>query len=122
MCTGRGRKKDTEVDIANNEEGVDTSSGTGKHKNHKCKSKAVLAVESSGKKPKANGKGKEKAAEGDSASPYCKIHLTSDHDIQECRQVEYLARKQKEYERRYREKKAKGEAGGFNKKDEKSKK
>ena len=111
------------VDTADSGEKVGTSSGADKRKNRKRKTKAVLAVESSGKKTKANNKGKGKAAEADPGSPYCKIHLTSDHDIQECWQVEYLAKKQKkEYERRDREKKAKGEAGDSKKKDGKIKK
>jgi hypothetical protein len=46
---------------------------------------------------------------------YCKIHRTKGHDLQECRQVEQLAEKQKqEYEKRDKEKGQDG-AGGSGK-------
>ena len=39
-----------------------------------------------------------------SDGPYCKIHHTKGHDLQECLQVEQLAEKQKaEYEKRDKE-------------------
>ena len=42
---------------------------------------------------------------GGSGKQYCKIHCTKGHDLQNCRQVELLAEKQKaEYERRDKEK------------------
>ena len=42
---------------------------------------------------------------GGSGKQYCKIHRTKGHDLQNCRQVELLAEKQKvEYERRDKEK------------------
>src|SRR4051812_11094397 len=42
---------------------------------------------------------------GGSDKQYCKIHRTKGHDLQNCRQVELLAEKQKdEYERRDKEK------------------
>ena len=76
-------------------------------------------VESPDKRPKANGKGGDRAAGDGSGSPYCKIHRSSDHDIQDCGQVEYLAEKQKkEYEQRNK-RKAKGVVRGFKKKDSK---
>ena len=82
----------------------------------------MLAVEGSddtgaGKKVKADAPGKEIAGcaacralaatdkPGSSGKQYCKIHRTKGHDLQNCRQVELLAEKQKaEYERRDKEK------------------
>src|SRR5215216_2815344 len=70
-----------------------------------------------GKKAKAETPGKEvatcnacrelvaakKAGKGD--GPYCKIHQTNGHDLQECHQVEQLVKKQRvEYEKRDKEK------------------
>ena len=53
---------------------------------------------------------------GKSDGPYCKIHRTKGHDLQECRQVEHLVEKQKdEYEKRDKEKGQDG-AGGSSKK------
>jgi len=72
---------------------------------------------STGKKAKAEAPGKEaavcadcpeaaaakKAGKGD--GPYCKIHRTKGHDLQECYQVEQLVKRQRaEYEKRDREK------------------
>src|SRR3989337_3045683 len=91
-----------------------------------------MAVESPGdtnatKKSKAESPGKEVAGcadcreavagdkSGKTGGPYCKIHHTKGHDLQECRQVEQLAEKQKqEYEKRDKEKGQDG-AGGFGK-------
>jgi hypothetical protein len=70
----------------------------------------VLAVENSGslgsgKKAKTEAPGKEAAACADcqeaavaekarkSDKPYCKIHCTKGHDLQECHQVKQLAKK-----------------------------
>ena len=102
-------------------------------KNKKCnkkhKDKEVLTVERSGKpstskKAKAEAPSKEvvarahyreaavaeKAGKGD--GPYCKIHRTKGHDLQECHQVEQLVKKQRaEYEKRDKEKGQNG-AGG----------
>ena len=82
----------------------------------------MLAVEGSEyagstKKTKADDPGKEvagcvacqalAAAEkpGNSDKRYCKIHRTKGHALQDCRQVELLAEKQRaEYERRDKEK------------------
>ena len=93
----------------------------------------MLAVEGSddtgsAKKVKADGPGKEIAGcaacralaatdkPGGSGKQYCKIHRTKGHDLQNCRQVELLAEKQKaEYERRDKEKGQDG-AEGSNKK------
>ena len=72
---------------------------------------------STGKKARAEAPGKgaaactdcrdaaaaEKAGKGD--GPYCKIHQTKGHDLQECYQVEKLVKKQiPEYEKRDKEK------------------
>jgi hypothetical protein len=91
-----------------------------------------MSVESPGganaaKKSKVESPGKEvagcadcrEAAAGDkggkTGGPYCKIHHTKGHDLQECRQVEQLAKKQKqEYEKRNKEKGQDG-AGGSGK-------
>ena len=90
--------------------------------NRKRKGKAVLAVVGSdntgtAKKAKADDPGKEIAGcaacramaaadkPGGSDKQYCKIHRTKGHDLQNCRQVELLAERQKaEYERRDKEK------------------
>ena len=49
---------------------------------------------------------------GSSGKQYCKIHHTKGHDLQNCRQVELLAEKQKaEYERRDKEKGQDGTKG-----------
>ena len=89
----------------------------------------MLAVEGSGdpgaaKKAKADDPGKEVAGcatcralaaadkPGGSDKQYCKIHRTKGHDLQNCRQVELLAEKQKaEYERRDKEKGQDGAEG-----------
>ena len=89
----------------------------GRRRNRKRKGKTVLAVEGSddagsAKKTKADDSAKKiagcvacralAAAEkpGNSDKQYCKIHRTKGHDLQNCRQVELLAEKQKaEYER-----------------------
>ena len=89
----------------------------------------MLAVEGSddtgaGKKVKADAPGKEIAGcaacralvatdkPGSSGKQYCKIHRTKGHDLQNCRQVELLAEKQKaEYERWDKEKDQDGAEG-----------
>ena len=89
----------------------------------------MLAVEGSDdtgatKKVKADDPGKEIAEcaacralaaadkPGGSDKQYCKIHHTKGHDLQNCRQVELLAEKQKaEYERRDKEKGQDGAEG-----------
>ena len=89
----------------------------------------MLAIEGSddtaaGKKVKADPLGKEIAGcaacwalaatdrPGSSGKQYCKIHRTKGHDLQNCRQVELLAKKQKaEYERRDKEKDQDGAEG-----------
>ena len=88
----------------------------------KRRDKAVMTIEgsgtpSTGKKAKVEDPGKEaamctdcrevatakKAEKGD--GPYCKIHRTKGHDLQECYQVEQLVKKQKaEYGKRDKEK------------------
>ena len=100
-----------------------------RRRNRKRKGKVVLAVEGSddtgaGKKVKADAPGKEIARcaacralvatdkPGSSGKQYCKIHRTKGHDLQNCRQVELLAEKQKdEYERRDKEKDQDGAEG-----------
>ena len=102
----------------------DTAAPTkkGRRRNKKRKGKTVLAVEGSGelgaaKKAKADDPGKEVARcaaclalaaagkLGGSDKQYCKSHRTKGHDLENCRQVELLAEKQKaEYERRDKEK------------------
>ena len=85
--------------------------------NRKRKGKEVLVVEQSGnvggaKEAKAGDSGKEVSVEVAVADKqdgtnkqYCMIHRTNGHDLQNCRQVEMLAEKQKaEYERRDKEK------------------
>ena len=98
----------------------DTAAWTkkGRRRNRKRKDKTVLAVEGSedagaAKKAKVDDPGKEIAGctacralavadkPGGSGKQYCKIHRTKGHDLQNCRQVELLAEKQKaEYKRR----------------------
>ena len=107
----------------------------GQRRNKKRKGKAVLAVEGSDdtgstKKTKADDPGKEvagcvasralAAAEkpGNSNKQYCKIHRPKGHDLQNCRQVELLAEKQRaEYERRDKEKGQDGAEGSGKKHD-----
>ena len=92
-----------------------------------------MAVESPGdanttKKSKAEGPNKKvakcadcrEAAAGEKAGktggPYCKIHRTKGHDLQDCRQVEELVEKQRaEYERHDKERAQDG-AGGSGRK------
>ena len=79
----------------------------GKKRSKKPRDKAVMTVEgsgtpSTGKKAKAEAPGKEAAActayreaaaakkAGKGDGPYCKIHRTKGHDLQECYQVEQL--------------------------------
>ena len=100
-----------------------------KKRNRKCKEKTVLAIEGSGvpctgKKAKTEDPGKEVAAcadcreavaagkAGKADIPYCKIHRTKGHDLQECHQVEQLVKKQKaEYEKRDKERDQDGIGG-----------
>ena len=106
-----------------------TPAKKGRRRNRKRKGKAVLAVEGSNdtgatKETKASDPGKEVAGcapclalavagkPGGSDKQYCKIHRTKGHDLQNCRQVELLAEKQKaEYERRDKEKGRDGAEG-----------
>lgn len=88
-----------------------------KGRNHKWKPKAVLRVESIGKKYKVEDKGKEMAAMNHGSKSYCKIQWTANHDLRDCQRVKYLIEKQKqEYEKRDKgKKKAQDGAGGFKK-------
>ena len=52
----------------------------------------------------------KKAGKGD--GPYCKIHRTKGHDLQECHQIDQLVKKQKaEYEKRDKERDQDGVGG-----------
>ena len=116
-----------ETDSTNEDTAAPTNKG--RHRNRKRKGKAVLAIKGSNdtgaaKKAKASDPGKEIAgciacralAAADkpesSDKQYCKIHRTKGHDLQNFRQVELLAEKQKaEYERRDKEKGQDGAEG-----------
>src|SRR5215216_1205370 len=115
-----GRKypgEDAGAETDSTDEGTTAPTKKGRRCNRKRKGKTVLAVEESGnpgtaKKANVDDPGKEVAGcaacqalaaadklEG-SDKQYCKIHRTKGHDLQNCRQVELLAEKQKaEYER-----------------------
>jgi hypothetical protein len=124
-----GEDAGTEVD--SEDDNATTPKKKGRKRNRKHKGKTVMVVEGSGntaKKSKMNGSGKEAAAcadcqeaavgekAGKAVGPYCKIHRTKGHDLQECWQVEQLAKKEKaEYEKRDKEKGQDG-AGGSSKK------
>ena len=56
----------------------------------------------------------EKARKFD--GPYCKIHRTKDHDLQECRQVEHLVEKQKAECEKHDKEKGQDGANGSDKK------
>ena len=114
--------EDAGAETDSTDEDATTPTKKGRRHNRKRKGKAVLAVEGSddigaAKKVRADGPGKEIAGcaacralaaankPGGSGKQYCKIHRTIGHDLQNCRQVELLAEKQKaEYERRDKEK------------------
>jgi len=133
-----GRKypgEDAGVETDSSDEDTAAPVKKGRRRNRKRKGKAVLAVEGSddagsAKKTKADDPGKEiagcvacralAAAEkpGNSDKQYCKIHRTKGHDLQNCRQVELLAEKQRaEYERRDNEKGQDGAEGSGKKRD-----
>ena len=110
-----GRKypgEDAGAETDSTDEDTATPTKKGRRHNRKRKGKTVLAVEgsedtSTAKKGKADDPGKEivgcaacralAAADkpGGSDKQYCKIHHTKGHDLQNCRQVELLAEKQK---------------------------
>src|SRR3954470_4020711 len=112
-----------------------TPTKKGRRRNRKRNGKAVLAVEGSDdtgstKKTKADDPDKEIAGcltcralaatekPGNSDKRYCKIHHTKGHALQDCRQVELLAEKQRaEYERRDKEKGQDGAEGSGKKRD-----
>ena len=99
-----GRKLHGEEDcihIDSEDDDESTSQKKSKKRNKRCKNKAVMTVEGSGmpsidKTAKADVLGKEasmcddcreapaaeKAGKGD--GPYCEIHWTKGHDLQEC--------------------------------------
>src|SRR4051812_14841926 len=127
-----GRKypgEDASAETDSTDEDTAAPTKKGRRRNRKRKGKAVLAVEGSdstgaAKKAKADDPGKEIAGcaacrasaaadkPGGSDKQYCKIHRTKGHDLQNCRQVELLAEKQKpEYERRDKEKGQDGAKG-----------
>ena len=116
----RGEEDCINVDSEDDDES--TSQKKSKKRGKKQRDKAVLTVEgsgtpSTGKIAKAEVPDKEtvmcadcqeaaaaeKAGKGD--GPYCKIHQTKGHDLQECYQVEKLVKRQREeYEKRDKEK------------------
>ena len=80
---------------------------------------------STGKKANAEAPGKEAATctdcreasaaekSGNGDGPYCKIHWTKGHDLQECHQVEQLVKRQRaEYEKRNSQNGADGKCRG----------
>ncbi|KAI5006609.1 hypothetical protein ZWY2020_033852 [Hordeum vulgare] len=107
---------------SDDDDNTPVSKGRNRKHNKKRKGKAVFAFKSSGdlcagKKAKAKTPDKGVAScidcqearaveeTGKSDVPYCKIHHTKGHDLQECRQVKQLDEKQKaEYEKRDKEK------------------
>ena len=117
-----GEEDGVDVDSKDDDEATGQKKKNNKKRNKKHKDKAVLTVEgsgmpSTGKKAKAEALGKELAActdcreaaaaekAGKCDGPYCKIHRTKGHDIQECHQVEKLVKKQRaEYEKCHKEK------------------
>src|SRR3954464_13988338 len=133
MCpSGRGKevpREDAGVETDSSDEDTAAPAKKGRRRNRKRKGKAVLAVEGSddtgsAKKTKADDPGKEitgcvacralAAAEkpGNSGKQYCKIHRSKCHALQDCRQVELLAEKQRaEYERRDKHKGQDGAEG-----------
>ena len=110
------------INVDSEDDDESTSQKKSKKRSKKRRDKAVMAVEgsgmpSNGKKVKAEAPGKEaavctncreaaaveKVGKGD--GPYCKIHQTKGHDLQDCYQVEQLAKRQRvEYEKRDKEK------------------
>jgi hypothetical protein len=109
-----------------------TPKKTGQKRNRKHKGKTVMAVEGAGdtaaKKPKAEDTGSDLAAcscdqeaaageqTGKTKGPYCKIHRTKGYSLNDCRQLEQLAEKQKqEYEKHDKEKVQNGTGGSGNK-------
>ena len=110
------------IDVDSEDDDESTSQKKGKKRSMKWRDKVVLTVKglgtpSTGKITKVEAPGKEvvlcvdcqeaaaaeKAGKGD--GPYCKIHWTKGHDLQECYQVEQLAKRQRaEYEKHDKEK------------------
>ena len=108
MCLDGGRKLPREevcINVDTKEEDESTSQRKSKKRNKKPRDKTVMSVEgsgtpSTGKKAKVEAPGKEVAActscreataaerVGKGDGPYCKIHRTKGHDLQECYQVE----------------------------------
>ena len=128
----RGRKypgEDAGAETDSTDEDTAALTKKGRRRNRKRKDKTMLAIEgsgdtSAGKKAKADDPNKEivgcaacralavAGKPGSSDKQYCKIHHTKGHDLQNCRQVELLAEKQKaEYERRDKEKGQDGAEG-----------
>ena len=110
------------INVDSEDEDQSTGQRQGKERNKKPRDKTVMTVEgsgmpSTGKKDKAEAPGKEaavctacreaaaaeKVGKGD--GPYCKIHRTKGHDLQECYQVEQLVKRQRaKYDKRDSEK------------------
>jgi hypothetical protein len=93
--------EDAGADVDSEDNDALTPQKKNRKRNRKRKNKTVLAVESSGdinatKKPKADIPGKEVAGcyacreaaadekAGKTGGPYCKIHHTKGHDLQQC--------------------------------------
>ena len=112
--TEEGRKYPSEDAGAETDSTNDTATlaKKGRHRNRKRRGKTVLAVDGSDdtsatKKPKVSDPGKEFAGcaacralaaadkPGGFDKQYCKIHRTKGHDLQNYRQLEQLAEKQK---------------------------
>ena len=116
MCSdGGGKEAVGEEDCTNvdsEDEDEPTSLKKSRKRSKKRRDKAVMTIEgsgtpSTGKKAKAGGPGKavvmcadcreavatEKSGKGD--GPYCKIHRTKGHELQECYPVEQLVKRQR---------------------------
>ena len=110
MCSGGGGKKlpreedGIDIDIED-DDGATSQKKKNKKRNKKRKDKEVMTIEglgmpSTGKKAKIEAPGKEVAActdcrevvvaekAGKSHGPYCKIHHTKGHNLNDCRKVE----------------------------------
>src|SRR5215216_5071581 len=100
------------TNIDSEDEDESTSQRKGKKRIKNLRDKVVMTVEglgtpSTSKKAKAEVPGKEAAActacreaaaaqkAGKGDGPYCKIHRTKGHDLQECYQVEQLVKRQR---------------------------
>src|SRR5215216_3677241 len=115
-----GEEDGIDVDSVDDDEAISQKKKS-KKRNKKHKDKTVMTIEgsgtlSTGKKAKTEAPEKEVAACADCREaaaaekagkvdgPYCKIHRTKGHDLQECHQLEQLVKKQRaEYEKHNKE-------------------